>query len=685
MRVGIDIGGTFTDLCLADDSGIIAVAKSLTTTDEPARAVESLLRSTLADIGVSPSDIASIVHGTTLVTNAIIERKGARTALLTTAGFRDVLEIRRETRYDLYDIGIEFPPPLVPRYLRFDIPERTLADGTIEQEVDADLVRRLGDEFSAKGVDAVAVCFLHGFTNPANESAARSILNEAAPALRVALSSEIAPEMGEYERTSTTVASAYVQGLVERYLVDLRSRFEGLGIEAPLYVMFSNGGLGTSETAARFPIKMLESGPAAGALAAARFGSDQADVLSFDMGGTTAKVCSIEDGAPLVANGFEVDRRYRMKRGSGFPIRGQVIDMIEIGAGGGSIAALDSLGMLTVGPHSAGSDPGPACYGSGGTEPTVTDADLVLGYLDPDFFLGGDMKLDVEAARAAIRDRIAEPLGLDVEVAAWGIHQLVNETMANAARVHAIERGKDAAGTQLFAFGGAGPVHAAGVAARLGMARVIVGPGAGVMSAAGLLAAPLAFDFVRSRLGLLDELSWDDADSIFLELEEEAKALLADSGLPPGNVQLERFADMRLSGQGHDIRVPAPSTGEGWPGSLAGVFKDRYLTVFGRRAPEVDIEIVSWRLMASGPDPELTLTQGITATEAQPTARRAWFGKGWSETKVLNRDSLAEGDELDGPTIVQERESTTVVPPGTRLRVDGANLVVILDAGGDSR
>lgn len=489
LRVGVDIGGTFTDLCVLDETGIVAVGKVLTTHDEPARAVEAGLVDTLAKAGLSASDIEQFVHGTTLVTNALIERKGSRTALLATAGFSDVLEMRREHRYELYDLLIELPAPLVPRHLRFDVPERILADGSVHKGLDEDYVARLGKELAARGIDAAAICFLHAFTNPAHELRAAEILREVAPGLRVALSSEVVPEIREFERASTTVANVYVQDLTERYLRDLERRLHAAGVAPSPHIMLSNGGIATVETAARYPIRILESGPAGGALAASAFGAaaGESDLLAFDMGGTTAKLCMISDGMPLVTHEFEVDRKYRLLPGSGLPVKVPVTDMIEIGVGGGSIARIDALGLLTVGPDSAGPEPGPLCYGRGGIEPTVTDADLVLGYLDPGYFLGGGMALDAAGAREAIRVKIAEPLGVSVEEAAYGIHSSVNEDMANAARVHAVERGKDPAKLPIFTFGGAGPVHGVGVARALGAPQVVAPPAAGVMSAVGFL------------------------------------------------------------------------------------------------------------------------------------------------------------------------------------------------------
>ncbi|WP_255570765.1 hydantoinase/oxoprolinase family protein [Amycolatopsis sp. FDAARGOS 1241] len=424
LRVGVDIGGTFTDLSVLDATGVVAVGKVRTTHREPARAVADGLAEVFSRAGLDFGDVEQLVHGTTLVTNALIERKGARTVLLATAGFRDVLEMRREHRYELYDLHLdlhlELPEPFAPRYLRFDVPERILADGTVHTRLDEDFVARLGRELDARGIDAVAVCFLHSFTNPGHERRAAEVLARVAPRLRVALSADVVPEIREFERTSTTVANVYVQDLAERYLADLARRLRDLGVRPAPHIMLSHGGIATVETAGKYPIRILESGPAGGALAATAFGTEagEPDVLAFDMGGTTAKLCLVADGAPLVTHEFEVGREYRLLPGSGLPVKVPVTDLIEIGVGGGSIARVNSLGLLTVGPDSAGSEPGPVCYGRGGAEPTVTDADLLLGYLDPAYFLGGGMALDVRAAREAVRTKIAEPLGVSVEEAA---------------------------------------------------------------------------------------------------------------------------------------------------------------------------------------------------------------------------------------------------------------------------
>ncbi|WP_410640742.1 hydantoinase/oxoprolinase family protein [Amycolatopsis sp. lyj-346] len=673
MRIGVDIGGTFTDLCAVDETGIVAVHKVLTTHDEPARAVEEGLAALLPDLGA----VEQVVHGTTLVTNALIERKGSRTALLATAGFRDVLEMRREHRYELYDLHLELPAPLVPRHLRFDVPERLLADGSVHTGLDEEYVARLGRELAGRGIEAVAVCFLHAFTNPAHERRAGEILAEVAPSLRVALSSDVVPEIREFERTSTTVANVYVQDLTERYLRDLEQRLHRLGIGRAPHIMLSNGGLATVDTAARYPIRILESGPAGGALAAAAIGPP--DLLAFDMGGTTAKLCLIAGGEPLVTHQFEVDRKYRLLPGSGLPVRVPVTDLIEIGVGGGSIARIDALGLLTVGPDSAGSEPGPVCYGRGGTEPTVTDADLVLGYLDPGYFLGGGLRLDAEAARAVLREKIAGPLGVSVEEAAWGIHTSVNDDMANAARVHAVERGHDPAKLPMYTFGGAGPVHGAGVARALGASSVVAPPAAGVLSAAGFLTAPLAFDFVRSARAAVHDLAWEQVDALFAEMEAEGAALLAKSGVD--EVTHRRVAEMRYAGQGYEIRVPVH--GGHWPGTLIDEFTRTYRALYRRSGPEVGVEVLNWRVVSSGPKPvvSLRLTSSDASGDARKGTRKAYFPSagGFVDTAVFDRYRLAPGTRVGGPAIVEERESTVVVPPGAHcvVRADSAVEVTV--------
>jgi N-methylhydantoinase A len=677
VRAGVDIGGTFTDLCIAGPDGIVAIGKALGTPSAPADSVETVLRDALERRRFGGDDLTQVVHATTLVTNALIERKGAKVALLATAGFRDVMELARERRPDIYRLDVWRPEPLVPRHLRFDVRERTLADGTIEQPLDSQEVEALARELAERGIEAIAVCFLHSFANPANERAARAAMERAAPGLRVALSSDVAPEIREYERTQTTAASVYVQDRVVRYLADLEDRLARLGAGGRLRVMLSNGGVALARDAAERPIRMLESGPAAGALAAARFAGLNGfkDLMSFDMGGTTAKLCLIEDGRPLVTHEFEAARTDRFTRGSGLPIKTPTIDMIEIGVGGGSLAGVDALGLLACGPESAGADPGPACYGSGGTRPTVTDADLVLGYLDPGFFLGGEMTLDVDAARSAISEHIAEPLGLTVEEAAWGVHRLVNEDMASAARVHAAERGHDATGLPLFAFGGAGPVHAFGVGAALGTTTVIVPAAAGVMSSIGVLAAPLATDSVRSRLEPVDRETLSRAEPLFVELERQGAQVLSLSGVGESQITHERSIDMRYVGQGFEVTVPVK------PGEdLKQAFEAAYVRAHGRTGPDVPIEAISWRVMTRGPDPELRLVAESTGGgNARKGTRHVHFGGGYVETPIYDRYRMGPGTQVEGPAIVEERESTTVVGPGASARVatDGSLVVEV--------
>jgi N-methylhydantoinase A len=587
------------------------------------------------------------------------------------------------------------PRPLVPRELRFGVPGRTLADGSLLHELDEDYLERLIRELAEAGIEAVAFAFLNSYANPAQERQAREVVQRVAPQMRVSLSSDVVPEIREYERTSTTVANVYVQARVERYLSDLQERLARIGFDGALLLLISSGALATVETAARYPVRLLESGPAGGALAAAAFGAAAGydDLLTFDMGGTTAKFAVIDRGEPLLAHGFEVDRRYRFKKGSGLPINLPVIEMIEIGAGGGSIARIDSLGLLKVGPDSAGADPGPVCYGRGGTEPTVTDADLVLGYLDPGFFLGGAMALDVDGAREAIRRVVAEPLELSIEEAAWGIHQIVNEGMAGAARVHTLERGGDPRQLPLFAFGGAGPVHGYRVAAALGSPRLIVPAAAGVMSAIGFLAAPLAFDFVRTFRGRLDALDWARVNEFLTEMEGEGTALLRQAGVPMRDINHRRLAEMRYVGQGHEVRVTLPP-GPLNPASvrtLQTAFEREYERLYGRLGPPVPVEAITWRVVSSGPKPDLRLStvNGARgeAGEAVKGSRRAWVPEAHAlaEVPVYDRYRLGPGAAFTGPAIVEERESTTVIGPGADVTIDGEGNLVVEIGGAHGR
>jgi N-methylhydantoinase A len=679
-RIGVDIGGTFTDLVWVDEAtGTVRVGKLLTTPKEPAQAVEEGIVALLSEGTSSPAAVSAVIHGTTLATNALIERKGAKAGLLTTSGFRDALEIGREGRYDMYDIFIDAPAPLVPRHLRVEVTERVLADGSVLTPLDERNAEAAVGTLLAAGAEAIAVCLLHAYRNPVHERALVDLVRRMAPGLAVSCSSEVVPEIREFERTSTTAANVFVMPLMARYLDDLERKIGDLGIRGTLHIMLSSGGIASPETAKRVPVRLVESGPAAGALAAARMArlAGEPRMLSFDMGGTTAKACVIDRGQPLVAREFEVARADRFKKGSGIPIRVPVVELIEIGAGGGSIARIDSLGLLKVGPESAGADPGPACYGLGGTEPTVTDADLVLGYLDPAFFLGGRMRLDVNAARRAIEERVAQPLGLSVTEAAWGIHRVVNENMAAAARIHGIERGKDLRVYPLFAFGGAGPVHAWAVGRILKVPRVLVPFGAGAISAWGLLVAPLAFDFVRTASQPLDQADWSHINRLFEEMEIEGREILTRAGLATSDITVRRTAEMHYSGQGHEVEVDVPSgeLGVASLGALTSRFEGAYRALYSRTPLGVPIDVLNWRVVVTGPAPEISMgAAAVPAPDTDPmkAVRLAFFPEagGYIDTPVYDRYRLAPGMSLDGPAIVEERESTTVIGPRARIRVD---------------
>lgn len=686
-RVGIDIGGTFTDLVMIEDaSGERAIGKVLTTPDDPSEAVEQGLRGLLEREDVDASQLKTIIHGTTLVTNALIERRGTATALLTTEGFRDAVAIGTEHRYDMYDIFLEKPEPLVPRSLRYGVRERVLDDGSVLRDLDEEQVRAIAGELLERGIGAVAVSFLHGFRNPVHEQRVAEILAEEAPGVAVSLSSEVSPEIREYERTSTTIANVYVRPLVERYLRRLEERLRRLGFDGSFYVMLSNGGTASVETACRFPVRLLESGPAAGALAAAFYGEAAgfSDVLSFDMGGTTAKACLIDGGEPLTSTDFEVARVYRFKKGSGLPVKTSVIEMIEIGAGGGSIARVGPLGLPKIGPESAGADPGPACYGRGGEEPTVTDADLLLGYLDPDFFLGGRMRLDYGAAEKAMR-KISDALGVNPLKAAWGVHQVVDENMANAARVHAAERGKDPRRYLLLAFGGAGPVHAHRVARALGVPGFVAPLGAGTASAFGFLCAPLSFDLARSLYGRLDELDWDAANAALAEMEEEGRELLRASGVADEDVLVRRLGEMRYVGQGHEVGVKLPegTLGPDDVGGISAGYREEYRRLYGREGPDVPLEAITWRIEVSAPRPEILQEERggdpRALDEARKGKREIYLPEkdGFAAVPVYDRYRLDPGAAFEGPAVVEERESTVIVGPDSRAEVDGSrNLIV---------
>jgi N-methylhydantoinase A len=681
-RVAVDIGGTFTDLVLLEGGRATATAKTPTTPEDPSVGVETGVLRLLP--GHPPETIRELVHGTTLVSNALIERKGATTGLITTRGFRDVLEIGREQRYDLYDLGLEMPAPLAPRRHRWEVTERILADGSVDTPLDEDDLRSIVREVGESGVEAIAVCLLHGYRHSQHERRVAAVIAEELPGVPVSLSCEVAPELGEYVRTSTTVANAYVLPLVGRYLETLERRVAERGIGAPLHVMLSSGGLASVDTARRFPVRLCESGPAAGVLAAAFWGGIVAadPLLAFDMGGTTAKACLVEGGEPLITREHEMARVYRFTKGSGLPLREPVIDLIEIGAGGGSIARVGPFGLPVVGPESAAGVPGPACYGLGGAEPTVTDADLLLGYLDPDHFLGGEMRLDRGAARAALAG-IAAALGLSVEEAAAGVHRVVNENMAGAARMHAIERGRDIGRCTLVATGGAGPVHAWGVARGLGVRTLVFPPLAGVASAFGMLTAARAFDFVRSMPSPLAEIDWPEVHTAIAELTGDGARTLARAGVH-ADVNTTLAVDVRHRGQGDAITVAlGAGLGPDPERQVEDAFEAAYVGLYGRRPPGVEAEVLSWRLRMSGPAPEIAATQRADAVRqagAGPASTRPiWSAEagGMVDASVVWRSGLAAGDVVRGPAVVQEAESTVVIGVGGTGRVAECGALVV--------
>ncbi|MCP8941016.1 hydantoinase B/oxoprolinase family protein [Alsobacter sp. SYSU M60028] len=677
-RIGFDIGGTFTDFILYDgDAGAVTLHKRLTTPHDPSEAALIGLEELVGMGGIGLADVGEIVHGTTLVTNTIIERDGPKIGLITTEGFGDILEMGTEQRYDIYDLFLQFPEPFVPRGRRLEVSERVDRDGNVVAALDEEQVRAALRKLVAEGAEAVAVCFLHSYRNPVHEVAVGEIARREFPGLHVSLSHEVVAELWEYQRCVTTCANAYVQPLMDTYLRRLESELARRGFAGALRLMHSAGGLVSPAAARAFPIRLLESGPAGGGLATALFGelAGKKDVISFDMGGTTAKACMIEDGRAEIAPMMEAGRVHRFKKGSGLPIKAPVIDMIEIGAGGGSIAAIDEVGLLRVGPNSAGSDPGPACYGMGGDRPTVTDANLVLGYYDPGFFLGGRMKLDLDAARRAVAS-VATPLGLGVEEAAAGIHKVVIESMAAAARVHLVEKGKDPRDYSMVGFGGAGPAHAAEVARVLGVRELIVPPASGAASALGFLAAPLSFELVRSHPAEFSaNLDADGVNEVLSGLEAQGRARLREAGIADADIVVERSADMRLVGQMHDISVPLPSGAitAASREAVEAAFHRVYTARYTKPQEGARIEAINFRVRCSGPTPTLSLRGaaggGDLATKRKGT-RLAWFDGLHVETPVYDRYALRPGDHFAGPAIIEEREATTLIPPGDKVSID---------------
>ncbi|MBK8064311.1 MAG: hydantoinase/oxoprolinase family protein [Betaproteobacteria bacterium] len=680
-RIGVDIGGTFTDFTMVDDrTGDVFVEKCLTTPDRPERAVLEGMRRFKQLRADTLHNAEAVIHATTLLTNVVLERKGALTGLLTTAGFRDVLEFAREMRYDIYDPFIEFPEPLVERPLRIGVPERVLVDGRVHVPLDEAAVRAAAAVFRKAGVQSVAVCFLHSYRNPDHERRAREILAAELPGVEFSISSEVHPEPKEYERTSTTVVDAYVKPTAAQYLDRLSAELRADGYPNNLFVMLSNGGTATAETTKRFPVQAVESGPAAGVEAAAHYGRliGARRLLSFDMGGTTAKLCVVLDGKAARTRTFEVDRVQRFKPGSGIPIATPVYDLLEIGAGGGSIARVNALGLMQVGPDSANSSPGPACYDLGGEHPTVTDCDLVLGFLDADSFLGGEMKLSAAAAERAVRNKLAEPLATSVVEAAWGVHNLVNETMASAARVHIAEKGQTARNLTLVGFGGAGPVHAIGLARKLGCPQVVIPPLPGVMSAFGLLTAPMAIERPRAVRRLLRDVDLAELDRWTHALETEAAALLPAGG----TLNYACMADIWRVGQDYplEIEVVGRWSDAGARQRIEDAFNREYAEHYGRVDDDTPLEVVTLRVKAWQASAKPVVKPGAAGADPQPKAQRRLYvpsAGGYQQAPVYARKDLGPGSRIAGPAIIEERESTTVIDRGDTLTVDEFGCLVV--------
>ncbi|MBC6438826.1 MAG: hydantoinase/oxoprolinase family protein [Rhodospirillales bacterium] len=683
-RLAVDIGGTFTDIALELDEGRLETSKVPTTPRTPEQGVMNGARLALEKAGLGAEAVTGVIHGTTLATNALIERKGAATGLICTEGFRDTLRLAYENRYDQYDIWLDKPDPIVPRHLTFPVAERMDVRGQVLTELDENAIAPIAERLKAEGVEAVAIGLLHAYANPDHEHRVRDLLLAEAPDLHVTLSSEVCPEVREYERLTTATCNAYVQPLIARYLQALDTELQAAGIGGPMLLMTSGGGVCSLETAIRFPIRLVESGPSGGAILAASVAAErgEAEVLSYDMGGTTAKICLIDNAEPMTARTFEIARAARFIKGSGLPVRIPVIEMIEIGAGGGSIARLDNLDRITVGPDSAGSEPGPTCYSRGGTEPTVTDADLTLGRLDSGDFADGRMTLDGEAARGAIARQVGDGLGLNATDGALGISEVIDETMANAARVHAVERGKDLRKRTMIAFGGAGPLHACRMAEKLQIPRVVIPNNPGVGSAVGFLRAPIAYEVIRSRYMTLSAFEPEAANEVFRQLGDEACAVVHESAAD-APVTEKRSCFMRYLGQGHEIEVPVSN------GVLDGAERDHlraaydeeYARLFSRSVPGMDVEILGWKLVVSTEVPRTNGRDSESPDHAAEPCRyrtmvdpRAGVAR---EAPVFTRGTMAAGAQFEGPCVVTEGQTTTVVTGGFTGRIDGLGHIVL--------
>ncbi len=687
-RFGFDIGGTFTDVVVSAPDGGVHVRKCLSQPDSITQAVMDGLTSLIKYRSIPRDQIQEVISGaTTIVTNLIIDGKGAPTGLLTTEGFPDLIEIAREMRYDIYDITARLPVPVVPRHWRKEVPERIDKDGAVITALDEEAARRSIEELAAEGVTSIAISFLHAYRYPAHEQRVRDIATEIAPEMFVSLSSDILPEIREYERTVATALNAYVRPYIGDYMEELEKGLNAIGIEATLNIMQSNGGVISRDYAEAVPLRMLESGPAAGALAASHTAdlASIGEILSFDMGGTTAKSCLVSNGRPEITLEFEAARVQRFKKGSGFPVKLPIIDMMEIGAGGGSIARVDDTGLLKVGPDSSGAVPGPACYGQGGKQPTVTDAALVLGYLDPNTKLGGQVALHLDLAKIAIEKFVADPLDMTVVEAASGIYRIVCENMASSAKVHAVEKGKDIRQYTLAAFGGAGPMHAREVARCLGCRQILIPPNAGVFSAIGLLVAPVMTDAVRTFYTRINDMDWVEIDRLYDDLTESTSRALLQTGIDPDDITFERSADMRYIGQGFEITTPLPAAFDDLTSkAVVQSFYDIYDELFSEHLTTVEVEALTWRLRATARAPSSTISWRVNAGEpkaAPDKLRRVYFPDAdvFLDVPVLVDTGLPVNSLCDGPALIEQTGCTTVIGPGEKFTVDRhGNLLISL-------
>lgn len=683
FRIGVDIGGTFTDIVAVNQkNGTQFNGKVLTTPKDPSEAVLSGVKDIIKKNKIDPKN-CRIIHGTTLVANALIERKGVKTALLTTQGFKDVLEIGREWRYDLFSLDLEMPSPIVPRHLRFEIEERINFKGEIIKSLDEKGLIKVAKKIAKSGVETLAIVFMHSFKNAIHEKLAKKIIEAHAPNLNVCLSSIVSPEIGEYERTSTSVANAYVQPIFKSYVTSLVKGLKKIGITNDLFLMLSDGGIVHQKTAIEFPIRLVQSGPAGGAQAATLYGKllKQNNILCFDMGGTTAKACLIENGKPNRTTVFEVARVFRFSKGSGLPLQVPVVDMIEIGAGGGSIARIDGMGLIQVGPDSSSSYPGPACYGLGGLLPTVTDSDLILGYIDAENFLGGDMKLIKENAEKAIKEHIADPLGITILNAAWAIHEIVTENMSQAASIHALEKGRKIEKFSMIPIGGAGPVHACSLMSKMNINQMISPANAGVASAIGMIASPNSFELVQTDMQLLEDLNFSKMRNHFKQMHKNGIKSLLKTGIKLEKINISNSVLMRYVGQGYEIEVPLnrDNLQNGNIKDIQIEFEKVYKVLFGR-TEKMPLEIISWRTIASGPVSKFIIKDKKfnTSKNIRPKKRQVYFGgKTYLNTDVINRNNLSKSFQSKGPLVIEERESTLIIPPNFIVNMDPTGNLLI--------